>query len=181
MKFDLLNQALSRGPVAARLKQIDRRPYKTRIDRSLTEAVNTITFDVGDDGEPLVGEGGRLKILVPAGCSAPTGSSALMQVRINDISAGYLTASGDNDVGFNVGTIRNVFGSLLADIVLVGGGAIASMAYRYSDGTTRSGGSNTFALLPSNNITAITKVYIALNNTYTFPVGTKIVYEEVAS
>jgi len=165
-------------PVNMQLAAIAPRP---RITRTLTEAVNAVTFSTGDDGQALNGKNGRLHIIVPAGCDAPVGTTAVPYLRINDIATGYARPSNavDNSTEMQLGGIRNRYGMIDAHLSVVGSALLMQAAHGYSDGTTRNSNVYVGALL--SGVGAITKLYLWLSNGYTLPVGTFITYEEVAA
>jgi len=155
----------------------DNRTMKTRIARTLTEAVNAITFTVGDDGLPLSGKRGILRLVAPSGCTAPTGTSATMSITINDITSGYCTDSSDNGSSIIIGAIRNQSGVIDANLnILLDKCVTITSSGLYSDGTTRTMIMRAGALI--SNISNITKISAALSGSYTMPIGTKIEYLE---
>jgi hypothetical protein len=152
-----------------------------RITRTLITPGTGYNFTNGDDAGPLTGKGGVLRILVPAGSTAPTGTSSPILLQVNGIQTGYRTTidASENADHIGVGYIRNAFGLIEIRLNVVGGaGLMVSGMYAFSDGTTRTNGVFTGALL--SGVSAISALNVYTMSGYTFPTGTIIEYREAA-
>lgn len=154
---------------------------RKRISKVLDEPVSVFSYDIGDDGLPLNGVSGQIRIYVPAGCSAPVGASASFHIRINDISTGYydIGNSNDNTHSIEIGSVRNVWGEVITDLYIMGNSSLALKSeYAFTDGVTRfaeisrKGGHDNIGI-------AITKLFL-FTYIYTLPAGTIFEYWEVA-
>jgi hypothetical protein len=154
-----------------------------RISTMLSAAVNAFTYTTGDDGLPLNGISGELQIVVPAGCSAPTGTNAALYGRINGIITGYHSPYGgsDNTDHLYLANIRNQFAAVNIELNVLHGGALLVLAsFGYSDGTSFGTPAPSIGGLLSG-VSSITSLYGYLSSSYTFPAGTMLEYWEVAA
>ncbi len=151
---------------------------KLRISQTLTEAVSAITLSQGDDEQPLNGIVGKLRIVVPAGCSAPTGEKAVVYAQFNDIVSGYYNqyVGSDDYSNITIGYVRNLMASITCDLDVIGSTLSTRQTTFYSDGVTR--GSTTFYGGNNSFDETIEKLYFFIP-TYTMPAGTIIEYWEV--
>lgn len=153
---------------------------RIRFSDTLASAYTGMGYTTGVDAKPLNGKAGKLRALIPAGSTAPVGTSANARLQVNGIQTGYRTTidASDNTDHIGVGYFRNAFGLIEIDLTIVGAGLMVTGFYAFSDGTTRTNGIFTGALI--SGISAITSLNIYTGNGYTFPIGTTIEYREYA-
>jgi hypothetical protein len=154
-----------------------------RISTTLSAAANAFTYTAGDDGLPLNGISGKLQIIVPSGCSAPTGTNAALYSRINGIITGYHSPYGgsDNADHLYLANIRNQFAVVNIELNVLHGSALLVLAsFGYSDGTSFGTPAPAIGGLLSG-VSTITSLYWYVGSAYTCPAGTVIEYWEVSA
>ena len=98
-----------------------------------------------------------------------------MNLNVNDIAAGYrdINIGTEDGTCLALGSIRNAFAGMNTDMSVVNGSALTVKSFWcYSDGTNRSSGTWMGGLV--SGVAAISKIYLALSSSYTFPAGTVI-------
>lgn len=161
---------------AVGLADITNKSMRPVFSTTLQSAVNAVTISNDNLGKSFNLTRALLRILVPAGCSSPVGTSAFMFAKLNDITSGYKDPgnTNDNDSVFIIGAVRNLYGMVDVDMeVLVSNSAIIKSQSGYSDGTNRAANAVYVSSLLSG-ISSITKIYFYLGSSYTLPIGTII-------
>lgn len=141
----------------------------------LSTPSNAFTITTDSAGNALDIKSCQINIIVPAGCSAPTGSGAIFYARVNDIVTGYIDSQQalENAVQMFWGVARNVFAEITIDANILNNSAMSVQTqYYYSDGTTRSRSQQSSGLL--SGINSINKIYFYMSGGFTLPAGTII-------
>ena len=141
---------------------------------ALDTAANAITISADNDGNAFALKCAELNFLVPAGCSAPDGTSAQLYIRINDVETNYA----DSFFGYlaalqmYAGFVRNLYAQIKSTFNAFEGGMTHYASGVCRDSVATAGLPNYSGML--SGVTSITKFYAWLHSGYTLPAGTMI-------
>jgi parallel beta-helix repeat protein len=145
---------------------------------TLSSPANTLTLDTDNDSNALSSLDlveCELLISVPEGCSSPTGVSAYIHARVNQIAANYRCHAVSDSAAqwIVIGRARNVWSETKANFSLVNGDLLVNSLSAYSDDS--SSGDDSYS---SGNVletfSTINRIDLYLTSSYTLPVGTNI-------
>lgn len=141
---------------------------------TLGDAVNAVTISTDNHGKPFSLVNAQLRIFIPTIAALAVGTTAPLQIRINDITTGYKdpNSGGDNNAIGYVAWVRKLYGITNMSLSVIGE-ACATVVYNNatSDGTTRSSSTGALGVL---GLASISKLYLSFFGGYTLPAGTII-------